>query len=212
MVIIYCLEKCNKIFYVGKTKNSILREQDHKNKYGNDINFIPLDEVEDNKNEWKFWESYWIDQFKAWGFNLLNKNKGGGGLVHHTELSKLKISLSKKGKKQSPQTCIKKSIKMKEGGAYKISRANSNPSIETRQKMSKAKLGVSNIMLSKAKLGVAHIKIRKPILQYDLEGNFIKEWESASLAINELKCKGIPNALTGISKTANNSIWKYKTT
>jgi hypothetical protein len=48
----------------------------------------------------------------------------------------------------------------------------------------------------------------KPILQYDLKGNFIKEW----ISVNEASriFKGVPNALTGRSKTSCGCIWKYK--
>ena len=46
-----------------------------------------MDEVED----WKFWESYWIEQFRCWGFKLENKNNGGGGPSNYTEEQKQKM-------------------------------------------------------------------------------------------------------------------------
>ena len=49
-----------------------------------------------------------------------------------------------------------------------------------------------------------------PILQYDLEGNFIKEWESITKAINYTGYKGIPNCIKGTTKKSGGYIWKYK--
>ncbi len=53
---------------------------------------------------------------------------------------------------------------------------------------------------------------RKPILQYDLEGNFIKEWSSQSVAIRYLKIssQNINNCCKGRSKTAGGFKWEYK--
>lgn len=38
---------------------------------------IILDEV--SKDNWEFWERYWISQFKTWGFDLKNSTDGGDG-------------------------------------------------------------------------------------------------------------------------------------
>lgn len=54
----------------------------------------------------------------------------------------------------------------------------------------------------------------RAILQYDLKGNFVREWESISAAANSLGCKPSlicaclsPNIRT---KTSRGFIWKYK--
>jgi hypothetical protein len=49
----------------------------------------------------------------------------------------------------------------------------------------------------------------KPIFQFDLQGNFIKEWDSITEAQNCYGC-GISNCLCGNSKTAYKFIWRYK--
>ena len=49
----------------------------------------------------------------------------------------------------------------------------------------------------------------KPILQYDLDGNFVKEWESATDVGKEVRIN-IVMCLTGKNKTALGYIWKYK--
>ena len=50
---------------------------------------------------------------------------------------------------------------------------------------------------------------KKPILQYDLDGNFIREWECAS-DVGKVAVKSINNCLKGKNKTAYGYIWKYK--
>ena len=49
----------------------------------------------------------------------------------------------------------------------------------------------------------------KPILQYDLYGNFIREWECAYDVGKEVN-GGINNCLKGRRKTAYGFLWKYK--
>ena len=48
-----------------------------------------------------------------------------------------------------------------------------------------------------------------PILQYDLDGNFIREWPSA-IDVGEEVRKGISQCLRGKSKSSYGYIWKYK--
>ena len=50
---------------------------------------------------------------------------------------------------------------------------------------------------------------KKPILQYDLDGNFIREWGSATDVGKEVN-GNIVNCLKGRYKTAYGYIWKYK--
>jgi hypothetical protein len=96
-VYIYCLFKNNTPFYVGKTKNTLpKRERQHQLKYGNNIKIFELDECEDKKETWKFWEQFYIELFKSWGFGLLNQNEGGGGPSFHTEESRLKMKSIKR--------------------------------------------------------------------------------------------------------------------
>lgn len=50
---------------------------------------------------------------------------------------------------------------------------------------------------------------RKPIVQYDLNGNFIKIWDAIVIAESELNLTSIKNALTGNSKYAGQWQWRY---
>jgi hypothetical protein len=97
--------------YVGKTDNIKKRYTAHINKRLNNthkeqwihglkiINKYPLIEILDivDKNNWVFWEQYWISQMRQWGFNLTNIGIGGEG-GNCTDETRKKISDSKKGK------------------------------------------------------------------------------------------------------------------
>lgn len=56
-------------------------------------------------------------------------------------------------------------------------------------------------------------KVSKPIFQYDKQGNFIQEWESAKYAAKILNIgyKAINNNLNNLSITSEGFVWKYKT-
>lgn len=51
--------------------------------------------------------------------------------------------------------------------------------------------------------------LKKPILQYTLDGEFVREWPSTTDVGKEF-IKGINHCLKGRNKTAYNYIWKYK--
>ena len=172
--------------------------------------------------------------------NLCNLTNGGEGVsgLKHSEESKKKISLFKKGKKLSKETCrlisknkkgmyyslndsIKKQIinlyetksvntislelgltfstvkrYLNEQGLYKKCKNTKSTSEEGKKNMSLARKDINN----------------KPIIQYDLEGNFIKEWPSITEASNLLKINlvCISMVCSNKLKTAGNFIWKYK--
>ena len=52
-------------------------------------------------------------------------------------------------------------------------------------------------------------KLKKPILQYTLDGELVREWPSATDVGQEVK-GNIRHCLRGEQKTAYNYIWKYK--
>ena len=186
MIKIYYLCKEDKIpFYVGKTKNPIERIYKHKLKYGKNIYMELIDDVP--TDEWKFWEIYYISLFKSWGFILDNKNKGGGGLTtcNFSPERGIKIGLANKGK-----TLPTKGIPFSEEHKYKI------------------------------KLTRNFLKGRpspwsyKPVIQYDLEENFIKEWPSQTAAFKSLnrntKGDGIGACCRKEQPTAYGYKWKFK--
>ena len=57
--------------------------------------------------------------------------------------------------------------------------------------------------------GTRNERHKKPILQFDLKGNFIREWPSATDVGKEVNV-AICKCLKGKSKTSLGYIWKYK--
>lgn len=94
MTKIYLVTNCygdpNKV-YIGKTKNC--RYKDHKITYGKNITYNYIDEVNSlNRIDWEPLETYWIEQFRQWGFEIVNpRKKGGGGPDYQTEETKQKM-------------------------------------------------------------------------------------------------------------------------
>jgi len=107
---IYLVTNCfgdpNKV-YIGKEKYPKIGKRIYKHKitFGEDIIFSYIDECEgwDSKN-WKSLECFWIEQFKQWGFNIQNKNNGGGGPIYYSKDQKEKMSKSHIGFKHSEET------------------------------------------------------------------------------------------------------------
>ena len=81
MTTIYAYTQNNQA-YVGKTKNPVSRKWDHRQRFGN-WEYKILDEVFDN--DWKPYECAWIELYKSWGYELINKNKGGGKQAFRTK-------------------------------------------------------------------------------------------------------------------------------
>jgi hypothetical protein len=98
MISIYILIENNIPIYLGKTNKPNRRLKEHKVNFNKNISLEVIDEVE--KNDWVFWEQWWIEIFNSWGIQLLNKNKGGGGPNHQTEYSKKLIGDKQKGIKK----------------------------------------------------------------------------------------------------------------
>jgi len=127
--IIYYLHRGDKTpFYVGKTKNHPKkREKSHQNRL-NDSTIIL--EIIDSVDDWRYWEKHYINLFKHLGYNLINRNSGGGGPEIVKDSTKQKISQANKGtihpiegrlstskkltgRRLSKETCMKISQKKK---------------------------------------------------------------------------------------------------
>ena len=198
MTKIYILERNGVPFYVGKTLQEIKeRFYTHKDKKENS-KIVEIDCVDDN--EWRFWESWYIELFKSWGFKLENKNNGGGGrgpgwVSPPERNAKIKLSLQNHSQHYTD--------KVKE----KISKGNKGkPKPFTKE--------------HQYNMGIAKRKGAKPVLQFDLEGNFLREWESKGQAAQLIKEKTgktgnlasqIKDCILGRQKTALGYKWKYKT-
>lgn len=126
----------------------------------------------------------------------------------HSEETKLKMSKSKLGHTNYPKNYV-----VSEETRKKISLIHTGKkmSAEAKLNMSKAQKGHLVSESTKEKIKKANSKI---ILQYDLEGNFIKKWESvkeASVALNiNYSCIGSCAKGRKWYKTAGGFIWKFK--
>jgi hypothetical protein len=169
--------------YVGKSNRIQGRIPSHRKKFGSDIVIEILDDV--SLHEWKFWECFWIEQFKQWGYVLSNKNNGGGGAtkqnfspIRSQKISKARLGkpMPHKGKKFTEEH--KEKIKSTRGFLQ------SRPNTWTNQ----------------------------PVLQYNLDGTFIREFGSQLEASYFLQVKGdgVGACCRGKQKSAYGYIWKFK--
>lgn len=203
MTYIYLVENCygdsNKV-YIGKEKfpkkGKVTRKYNHKKTYGNQIIFTNIDEINSNlKKDWKPLETYWIYQFRTWGFDVQNKNDGGGGANEFTPKQCQKISMAKKGISNFKLKGIKQTDKRIKDRISKIN----------------WKL-YGNIMSNKNK-NKPQLKLRKPIYQMDLNNNIIKEWSGQKEAADTLKIDqgSISKCLLkNPNFTAGGFKWKFK--
>jgi len=182
---IYYLSRKDDIpFYIGKTKNPInIRLNSHNCVKEKGLKINVIDEV--NSSEWKFWEKYYISLFKSWGFNLENKNEGGNGPSGGYNLS--------------------------EETKNKIGLANSKPKPKDfGEKLSNQRKNNWTIPQHQIEAGIK--AKNKPTIQYDLNGNFIKEHESSKHAAQYVGVHEVNMRfhLGGKYKTCKGFIFKYK--
>lgn len=138
-------------------------------------------------------EQYWIDTLKP-DMNVL---KFAGSVLGRkcSYEHKQKLSESNKGKhsmtqeEKSRRSILNKGKKLEQSTKDKISKAN--------------KGRIKNIKEYENRF--------KPIIQYDLYGNIIREYLSIRGVENFGYCsKGISACCKGINKTLYNSVWRYK--
>lgn len=148
-----------------------------------------------------------------------------------SEETKIKMSLSKQNMSKETKDKMSKSAKgkivtdeVKEN--MRLGQIGKKHTLETKKKMSLWQIGKKHSQTTKNKISEAHkgkkfskelvdkfSKSRmKPILQYSLEGIFIKEWESAKTAAKKLKIdsSGILKCCKNKLTTAGKFKWKYK--
>lgn len=206
---IYKITSPSSKVYIGQSINilkrwkynyyNLLCKQQHKlynslKKYGYDKHQFEVIE-ECNKNQLLekeiYWKQYYLEQ-QGWDKVLFCElyDRGGGP---RSENTKLKISKGLKGKINSEETKKKKS----ESNKGKI-----------RTKIHSYNISQSNKGKSKPE-GFGE-KISKPIFQYDLQGNFIKEWPSLKEAcmFYQTTSGNLSQNINGKTKSAKGFKWK----
>jgi len=197
-----------------------------------------IDQVDDS--DWEFWEKYWINQLRSWGIKLTNLTEGGqgGNGYRHTEESKKKMSESKKGIKLSDEHRfeISKSVKQKALEYPNYNRSGNNlkqpidkdllyqlyivdnlsmPNISEKLQCSEKKVfdNLKDYSIKKDKRvwkKQCASNDKKIVLQYDLSGELIKEWNSLKSASKFYKSTNISSCCRGEAVTASGFIWRYK--
>jgi hypothetical protein len=201
----------NKV-YIGKTKNS--RKYNHKKTFGSQITYNYIDEINSlNREEWEPLESYWIEQFKQWGFEVVNKNKGGGGPTNHSNLSrqKLKNIKSKPIYQYDLQGNFIKEWKSAKEVSEVLNIKQQSLCSCCKNKIKTAGKFVWKHEYIKNKQCISMYKCIS-VYQYDLQGNFIKKWESGKEASKFLNIKkeSISACCRGQNKTGGGFIWNFK--
>ena len=212
-------------------KHHSIKLQNSWNKYGfNNFKFEIIEECNQEKLIER--EQYYIDSYDSYN-NGYNCNPMAGSSLGRKCSYETKIKIGKAntgnknrlGKKHSKNT-IEKLKKKSEGNKNCLGRVLSK---ETKEKIGKANTGNKNclgrILSEKTKEKISKSHIGKmtgrdnvsynptPVLQYDLEGNFIKEWRDLiSLKEAGFNNRSISNNTNGRSKSSHGFVWKFKTT
>lgn len=181
---------------------------------------------------WLLHEIYPEDKKLLWAFNMMCTVKDRNQMRYTpssriVEYAKIKYANSLIGTKQSEEAKEKNRIsnsgvnnpffgkkhseetksKMRKSKPSLLGERNPSKKEEVRKKISSKNLGrkLQNIT------GKNH-PFSKRILQFDLNGNFIKEWESMNLAANatNVQHSGIRACCKGRYKQCKGYIWKYK--
>lgn len=245
MEIIYIYSLCdpitNKIRYIGQTKNIKNRFYKHiydaklngfKNKRCAWIksllnkNLKPILSIVDEVSidNWMYWEKYWINEYKALGFDLVNSTDGGEGSYNRivSKETKEKMSKIKKGKIPKNLELFKKSRIVD-----KIYQFDLNGILIKEwesESLASKELKINNIWYAlnnkRKKAGNFIWKYKshnfniedelnkKVIYQYDKDYNLIKEWDSITNA--NKKYRGVYYVIRGERKSAGGFFWKNK--
>lgn len=200
------------------------------NNFKHEILFDGLTKEEAEQKEIELIAYYKSNQSKR-GYNLDN---GGKCVGTHSDQTKKKLSEANKGKHHSEETKRKMSQSGKgrifsDEHKQKISESltgitrpylqgENNPnygkhlSDETKRKISESKKGKAGTLMSEDNKIKLSERSRKAVWQYDENGKFIKEWDSATDASKELKISrsGITACCKDRKKTCGGFIWRYK--
>ncbi len=218
--------------YIGKTNNLKRRWNEHKwgkgntcilnnaiKKYGIDNFFfdvvaeIPFDTVEELNSVLKILEMYYIQLFNSFNSGY-NATIGGDGICFYKHTDKTKEILSQRQKEK----WLDKDFRNKCATAALGYHHTDDAKRRIREALLSRDHGIYERAAAKRK-GIKRdpevimkgaIKRRKPVLQYSIDGTFIKEYPFVRKAIDEFG-GAIAQCCAGKLNTAYGYIWKYKT-
>jgi group I intron endonuclease len=186
-------------------------------KYGWDNHIFEIIEycsIEELNKQEVYWKQFYLNQFEGNWKKVLFCNLYDSGGGPKSELTKQKISEAKKGTKGYP-----KGVKRPSDFGESLKSEERNKKIgEGNKGKKKPQTGIKLKGIPKteqhkqniSKSSKGKTRNNKHILQYDLEGNFIKEWISIKEAKKYLGSGDIGGCLLGKQKQAGGFIWKYK--
>lgn len=248
---IYILQdpRNNLVKYVGKSNNPRRRYTSHlvytpKNKShchrwiqslkkkGLKPIMTVIDEI---TGDWEWLEQYWIEQFKHWGFNLVNLTVGGEGVVGYIHKKETIEKLSEKITCICPNgikhTCNCKEIALKigvsHGAIYNVLYKSTTGKVKgwhSFKMLNPNQKYLSNLEIikqNKPKISDLCKKISsenckklfsKPIIQYNKNMVIISEYPSLSEASRQtgINTQNISAVCLGKNKTAGGFKWEYK--
>lgn len=212
--------------YVGKTVNPKQRKHNHSNTARdkgtykrNWINLLksqklrPKFEVIDEvTNDWKFWEKYWISQFKVWGFTLCNYTLGGDGLESANQTSFKKGQIPWNKGINHTKVCITcGSSFISCITAKKVNCSKKCASIYRSKNLNETTFKKGVVPWN---TGITGIKLKpdKNVHQYNaFTGEYIKTFNTAKQAylIIGVSEAGIGHCCRGVAKSAGGYMWSY---
>lgn len=222
----------NKIRYIGRTRKTNLSyrltehsspsKSNHNTYKKNWINKLKkqgfkatIEEIEILDCTWEeshIIEKYWIQQFKAWGFRLVNlEDKGKGGYSKYKGHSdKAVIQYNINGEFVNEYKSIKEASRQTEVRATTIEKVLWNIAKLAGNFQWKYKTKDYPMIIPSTK--IRHKRQIKKVVQYDLDDNLIKNWNSSEEASKELGyyIGNIRSCANGTIKKYKNFKWKYE--
>jgi len=194
--------------HINKLKSNThynLHLQRSWNKYG-EVNFkftiIELVPVTKLKEKEQFHIDISLSYERKFGYNISPKANNS----EMSEETKEKLRKANLGKKQSKETVEKRMRKIR--GIPKTAEHRKKTGDANRGRKASEKEIENNRLWHLGRTGELCPNSKK-VFQYDLDGNFIKEFSSASEAYRINKINNITTCCTGVQKTAGKYFWTY---
>ena len=228
------------MWYIGQTINPEDRFKSHiyyainkkdNNRFHNALRKYGLENwvycvLEDNvlRENLNMMETDWIEYYDSF-YSGYNMTTGGDTNVIISEETRKRLSEARKGKHPTEETRRKLSELRKgrtpwnKGKLGQIAwNKGKHPTEETRKRMSESHKGKKtwncgkiNVYSDEAKRKISKARSKNKLInKYDLEGNFIKQYECLYDAKKENpKCSNISAVCRGVRNQTGGFIWKY---